>query len=195
MSRSETAFLVAAMIGLSILFSGCGSSSPASPTARPAPTVPPDGGMVGAWSYSDDSQLVTVRFGTKGTSDMARAAEVCRVAMNGEPVVWVTVSAENKTGDQLQLSEITIVTGAGQQLTLDNAVMTIGDWYVNAPDSPAREACVETAGRVADNQIEGGVAPGATVVALESVPATVTSVKSVTTYGYLGHPIALAYGS
>jgi hypothetical protein len=162
--------------------------------SEPAPTVPPDGGL-GTWSYADEYQAVTVTFDPSGTNEVATAGEACRVAMDAAPVVWVVVSAQNKTGDQSQLSWITIDTGAGLQLTVDNAVTTIGDWYVNAPDSPAREACAAAAGRVAESQIEGGVAPGATVVALESVPATVTSVKSVTAYGYRGAAIKLAYGS
>lgn len=53
----------------------------------------------------------------------------------------------------------------------------------------------QTASEIAKSQMESGVAPGATVIALESVPASVTSVKSVTANGYGGLPITLTYGA
>jgi hypothetical protein len=191
---------IAVVVGLSVLLSACGTSGSSSApvlnssSPRPAPTVPANGGL-GTWSFADDHQAVTVTFDPKGTSDTAKAAEACRVAMKAEPVLWVVVSAENKTGDQSELFNITIVTGDGHQLGVDNAVGTLDDWYSNAPDSPARVACADTTNEIAKSQIETGIAPGATVVALESVPATVTSVKLVTAVGYGGYPITLAYGS
>jgi hypothetical protein len=188
--------LIVAVAGGAFLYTNQNSKDPgasAAATPRPAPTGPADKGL-GRWSYADNREVVTVLFDPKGTNDLAKAAEACRVAMNGAPVVWIIVSAENKTGDQMRLSSVTIVSGDGQQLNVDNAVTTLGDWYVNAPESPAREACVETASKVAKSQIESGVAPGATVVALESVPATVTSVKWVTAYGYGDQLITLSYG-
>src|SRR5450759_1762405 len=112
---SKARLLLGAMVGVPILLGGCGASSPASPTQRPAPTVPSDGGLAGTWTYADASQVVTIRFDTKGTSDAAKAAEACRAGVNGAPVLWVMVSAENKTGDHSSLGIVTIVSGDGHQ--------------------------------------------------------------------------------
>jgi hypothetical protein len=183
------------MVGVSILLGGCGTSSPASPTLRPAPMVPPDGGLVGTWTYADASQVVTVRFDAKGTSDAAKAAEACRAAMNGAPVLWVLVSAENKTGDQSSLGIVTIVSGDGHQYEADSAVGALNPWYENAPDSTARADCVTTNQALAQSEMESNIAPGATYETLDYVPITVTSVKSVTAYGNGSQEITLTYGS
>ncbi len=198
MRRSKTPFLVAAMIGLSILFSGCGTSSWPAATPPNASPGPADRGL-GTWSYADNREVVTVLFDPKGTNDLAKAAEACRVAMNAEPVVWIIVSAENKTGDQMRLSTVTIVSGDGHQYSAGSAVDALNGWYVNAPDSTARAACVTTSSDLSKSQIGNDIAPvdtpGATFVALAYVPATVTSVKWVTAHGYGDQLITLAYGS
>lgn len=195
-----------AVVGLSLLLSACGTNSTGagpsgSPTApvgsasspRPAPTVPSDGGMVGSWSYADNSQIVTVRFDTKGTSDSAKAAEACRLAMKGAPVVWVIVSAENKTGDQSSLGIVTIVSGDGHQYSADSAVDALNGWYTNVPESTARADCVTTNQAIAATQYGSGIAPGATFSTLDYLPATVTTVKSVTAYGNGSQVITLTY--
>ena len=168
-----------------------GSNGTSSP--RPAPTVPSDGGMVGTWSYVDNSQVVTIRFDTKGISDEAKDAEACRAAMNGASVVWVIVSAENKTGDQTSLGIVTIVSGDGHQYSADSAVDALNGWYSNAPESKARADCVATNQAIAATQYGSAIAPGATFSTLDYLPATVTTVKSVTAYGNGSQEITLTY--
>ena len=196
-----------AVVGLSVLLSACGTNStgagpsgsssvPVSSTSspRPAPTVPADGGM-GTWAYADERQAVTITFDPKGTSDLTKAAEACRLAMNGAPVVWVLVSAENKTGDHSSLGIVTIVSGDGHQYSAESAVDALNGWYVNAPESTARADCVATNQDLSQNQTGGDIAPGATLAELDYVPAKVTSVKSVSAYGNGSQLITLTYGS
>jgi len=191
---SKARLLLGAMVGVPILLGGCGASSPASPTQRPAPTVPSDGGLAGTWTYADASQVVTIRFDTKGTSDAAKAAEACRAGVNGAPVLWVMVSAENKTGDHSSLGIVTIVSGDGSQYETESAVGALNPWYVNAPESTARADCVTTNQALAQSQYGSDIAPGATYATLDYLPMTVTSVKSVTAYGKGSLPITLTYG-
>lgn len=63
---------------------------------------------------------------------------------------------------------------------------------MDAPDSDARAACVATAQKLA--QLENGVSGGAKLVALETIPTTVTGIKSVTFNGY-GVAGSLTYGN
>lgn len=193
--------LIVAVAGGAYLYTNQNSKGPgASGAATPphASTGPADRGL-GMWSYADEREVVTVLFDPNGTNDLAKAAEACRVAMNAGPVVWIIVSAQNKTGDQMQLSTVTITSGDGHQYSAGSAVDALNGWYVNAPDSTARAACVTTNSDLSKSQIGNDIAPvdtpGATFVALAYVPATVTSVKWVTAHGYGDQLITLAYGA
>jgi hypothetical protein len=148
--------------------------------------------MVGPWVADSAGLKVSVAFDLAAAAATTQAAELCRKAMKGDPVVWVLIQVENASGSAATVSAPTVVTGDGRQVSTDNAVTTIGDWYVDAPDSKAREDCVATAQAVAESQIESGTQPGATLLALHSLPADVETVKLVTAGGPAG-PLEFVY--
>lgn len=158
---------------------------------EPAPTVPADGGF-GPWQLTDETQTSTVTFDRDGTSSAATEAATCVTAMNAPAVIWVVVTVENKSGENLTPNGVTIVAADGAQIDATNAIETLNDAYGEAPESDARAACVSTNQTLADSQLENGVSGGATVVALLSIPADVTGIKSVTLNGY-GATGALTY--
>lgn len=169
------------------------SSESASSTLPPAPTVPADGGMTGTWSATDPAGTISIAFDQDGTSATAAGAQACLTAMKGKPVTWLVITTENTSGKQFQFYDLTVVTGDGTQLRPDNAISTMNDLYGDASDSAAREACVATAQALAKVQLENGLAPGAKAVVLQSLPASVTSIKSVTAGGT--QPLTLTYSS
>jgi hypothetical protein len=170
------------------------SETPAitAPPAPPAPTVPADGGF-GTWTLNDATQTSTVTFDKDGTSSAAKEAAACVKAMKAPPVIWVVATVENKSGKSLTPNGVTIVTADGTELKATNVIETLGNAYGNATDSAARTACVDTAQKLADAQLENGVSGGAKLVALETIPTTVTGIKSVTFNGY-GNTGSLTYG-
>jgi hypothetical protein len=206
MNRTGTIAVAVATAGLALALAGCGGSATpsssastlaplasSSDTVPPAPTVPADGGF-GTWTLNDATQTSTVTFDKDGTSSAAKDAAACVTAMNAPSVIWVVVTVENKSGSTLTPNGVTIVTADGTQLDATNVIETLNNAYGNATDSAARAACVDTALILADAQLENGVYGGAKRVALETIPTTVTGIKSVTLNGY-GNAGSLTYGN
>jgi len=204
MNRTSTIAVAAATVALALTACG-GSATPSSSastlaplasssdTVPPAPTVPADGGF-GTWTLNDATQTSTVTFDKDGTSSAAKEAAACVKAMKAPPVIWVVATVENKSGKSLTPNGVTIVTADGTELKATNVIETLNNAYGNATDSAARTACVDTAQKLADAQLENGVSGGAKLVALETIPTTVTGIKSVTFNGY-GNTGSLTYGS
>ena len=204
MNRTSTIAVAAATVALALTACG-GSATPSSSastlaplasssdTVPPAPTVPADGGF-GTWTLNDATQTSTVTFDKDGTSSAAKDAAACVKAMKAPPVIWVVATVENKSGKSLTPNGVTIVTADGTELKATNVIETLNNAYGNATDSAARTACVDTAQKLADAQLENGVSGGAKLVALETIPTTVTGIKSVTFNGY-GNTGSLTYGS
>lgn len=204
MNRTSTIAVAAATVAVALTACG-GSATPSSSastlaplasssdTVPPAPTVPADGGF-GTWTLNDATQTSTVTFDKDGTSSAAKEAAACVKAMKAPPVIWVVATVENKSGKSLTPNGVTIVTADGTELKATNVIETLNNAYGNATDSAARTACVDTAQKLADAQLENGVSGGAKLVALETIPTTVTGIKSVTFNGY-GNTGSLTYGS
>jgi len=204
MNRTSTIAVAAATVAVALTACG-GSATPSSSastlaplasssdTVPPAPTVPADGGF-GTWTLNDATQTSTVTFDKDGTSSAAKEAAACVKAMKAPPVIWVVATVENKSGKSLTPNGVTIVTADGTELKATNVIETLNNAYGNATDSAARTACVDTAQKLADAQLENGVSGGANLVALETIPTTVTGIKSVTFNGY-GNTGSLTYGS
>ena len=204
MNRTSTIAVAAATVAVALTACG-GSATPSSSastraplasssdTVPPAPTVPADGGF-GTWTLNDATQTSTVTFDKDGTSSAAKEAAACVKAMKAPPVIWVVATVENKSGKSLTPNGVTIVTADGTELKATNVIETLNNAYGNATDSAARTACVDTAQKLADAQLENGVSGGAKLVALETIPTTVTGIKSVTCNGY-GNTGSLTYGS
>ena len=204
MNRTSTIAVAAATVALALTACG-GSATPSSSastlaplasssdTVPPAPTVPADGGF-GTWTLNDATQTSTVTFDKDGTSSAAKDAAACVKAMKAPPVIWVVATVENKSGKSLTPNGVTIVNADGTELKATNVIETLNNAYGNATDSAARTACVDTARKLADAQLENGVSGGAKLVALETIPTTVTGIKSVTFNGY-GNTGPLTYGS
>ena len=204
MNRTSTIAVAAATVALALTACG-GSATPSSSastlaplasssdTVPPAPTVPADGGF-GTWTLNDATQTSTVTFDKDGTSSAAKEAAACVKAMKAPPVIWVVATVENKSGKSLTPNGVTIVTADGTEIKATNVIETLNNAYGNATDSAARTACVDTAQKLADAQLENGVSGGAKLVALETIPTTVTGIKSVTFNGY-GNTGSLTYGS
>ena len=204
MNRTSTIAVAAATVAVALTACG-GSATPSSSastlaplasssdTVPPAPTVPADGGF-GTWTLNDATQTSTVPFDKDGTSSAVTEAAACVKAMKAPPVIWVVATVENKSGKSLTPNGVTIVTADGTELKATNVIETLNNAYGNATDSAARTACVDTAQKLADAQLENGVSGGAKLVALETIPTTVTGIKSVTFNGY-GNTGSLTYGS
>ena len=204
MNRTSTIAVAAATVALALTACG-GSATPSSSastlaplasssdTVPPAPTVPADGGF-GTWTLNDATQTSTVTFDKDGTSSAAKEAAACVKAMKALPVIWVVATVENKSGASLTPNGVTIVAADGTEIQATNVIETLNNAYGNATDSAARTACVDTAQKLADAQLENGVSGGAKLVALETIPTTVTGIKSVTFNGY-GNTGSLTYGS
>jgi hypothetical protein len=120
-----------------------------------------------------------VTFLPGGPPPAAKLAEACRKVSGGDPVLWAKVTVENLSGSVLVPSVVTVVTGDGEQLRLENAVGTINAWQAAASTNDAKTKCYEYNTRGNFTQMGLGVAPGAKVVELNSAPATVKSVKAV----------------
>jgi len=204
MNRTGTIAVAAATVALALALTACGGSATpsssastlaprasSSDTVPPAPTVPADGGF-GTWTLTDATQTSTVTFDKDGTSLAAKDAATCVKAMNAPPVIWVVATVENKSGATLTPNGVTIVAADGTQMYATNVIETLNNAYGAAPDSDARAACVATAQKLA--QLENGVSGGAKLVALETIPTTVTGIKSVTFNGY-GVAGSLTYGN